>query len=105
MEIAVTIEIANALNREVTVTIPAGTIFEAAPSALGAVQNVVTAQDYAYRLPPKSRRKVTVVGRCLNRVRSTPHLSPGKLTPFKYMGSFDQTYIWQAMSSPTGSIR
>jgi len=100
MSISVTLEIVNELDHDITVRIPAGTIFEAAQTELG-VQNVVIIQDYTFKLPPKGRQKVTVNGNCLNPRRRYPHSTPGRITPFRYAGkSFNQHDIWSVVSSP-----
>ena len=75
MSISVTLEVVNELDHDITVRIPAGTIFEAAQTELG-VQNVVIIQDYTFKLPPKGRQKVTVNGNCLNPRRRYPVVDP-----------------------------
>lgn len=103
MDINVGITIVNNRGEEVTVRIPAGSIFEAVNTERG-VQNVVIVQDYQFRLLPYGCRRVVVRGRCLNPRRSLPQSSPGRATPFRYAGtSFEQRAIWQIVSTPRTS--
>jgi len=100
MDINVGITLLNNRGEEVTVWIPAGSIFEAVKTDHG-VQNVVVIEDYKFKVPPYGCCKVVIRGRCLNPRRSLPKSSPGRATPFRYVGSnFDQNAIWQAVSSP-----
>ncbi len=100
MDINVGITLVNNRGEEVTVRIPSGSIFEAAKTEYG-VQNVVVVQDYHFRIPPYSTRKVVVRGRCLNPRRSLPRRIPGRATPFRYTGpSFKQRSIWETVSKP-----
>lgn len=103
MDINVGITLVNNRGKEVTVRIPAGSIFEAVETGRG-VQNVAIAQDYQFRLPPYGRRRIVVRGRCLNPMRSLPQSSPGRATPFRYAGtSFEQSAVWQIVSTPRTS--
>lgn len=103
MNINVGITLVNNRGEEVTVRIPAGSIFEAIKTEHG-VQNVVVIQDYQFRVPPYGRRSVVLRGRCLNPRRSLPQSSPGRATPFRYAGtSFEQSAIWQIVSTPRTS--
>jgi len=103
MDINVGITLVNNRGEEVTVRIPAGSIFEAVKTDHG-VQNVVVIQDYQFKVPPHGICKVVIRGRCLNPRRSLPKSSPGRATPFRYAGSsFDQNAIWQAVSTPRTS--
>src|SRR5262245_14067621 len=102
MDIDVTVTLANDTDEEMTVRIPAGSIFEAAQTDFG-VQNVAVVTDDQIRIAPKSKARVVMTGRCLNRMRSVPNSTPGRPTPFRYSGpSMDQTEIWNRVSSPTG---
>lgn len=103
MDINVGITLVNNRGEEVTVRIPAGSIFEAVKTEHG-VQNVTVIQDYQFRVPPYGRRSVVMRGRCLNPRRSLPRSSPGRATPFLYAGtSFEQSAIWQIVSMPRTS--
>ncbi len=98
--LTVNMEIANNLNQNRTVRIPAGTVIEAAQTDMG-VQNVVIVQDYYFNVPAHGSLKVILRGNCLNRGRDYPQRSPGRLTPFRYTGnSSNQSGVWDAMSSP-----
>lgn len=100
MDITVGITLINNRNEEVTVRIPAGSIFEAAKTEHG-VQNVLVIKDYKFKVPPHGRCKAIMHGRCLNQKRSLPHSSLGRATPFRYTGhSFDQEAIWKDVSAP-----
>lgn len=98
--ITVSIEIANNLDCDQRVRIPAGTIFEAAKTDMG-IQNVVIVQDYSFTIPAKGHKSVKLKGNCLNRKRAYPSKAPGRLTPFRYTGnSSSQSGVWGAMSTP-----
>mgnify|MGYP007089191565 CR=1 FL=1 len=99
MDINVGITLSNKTAQESTVRIPAGSVFEASKTDFR-VQNVTLVKDYVFKIPPHSQIKVVVVGRCLNRVRAVPHSTPGRATPFRYVGSLDQDSIWQTTSRP-----
>lgn len=100
MDINVGITLVNNRGEEVTVRIPAGSIFEIVKTEYH-VQNVAVIQDHQFKVPPYGQRKVVIRGRCLNPRRSLPRSSPGRATPFRYAGdSFDQNAIWQAVSAP-----
>ncbi len=100
MDINVGITLVNNRGEEVTVRIPAGSIFEAVKTEYG-VQNVAVVQDYHFKIPAYGTRRVIVRGRCLNPRRSLPRLSPGRATPFRYAGpSFGQRAIWATVSKP-----
>lgn len=100
MDINVGITLVNNRGEEVTVRIPAGSIFEAAKTEYG-VQNIVVIQDYQFRVPPYGRLSVVLRGRCLNPKRFLPRSSPGRVTPFRYAGTnFEQSAIWQSVSTP-----
>lgn len=98
--IVVELEISNKLSRDTTITIPAGTVFEAAQTDMG-IQNVVIIQDYTITLSSRSRAIVKLRGNCLNQKRSYPKSATGRVTPFRYAGnSYGQQDIWNAMSAP-----
>lgn len=100
MEIKVGITLINNRDEEVTVRIPAGSIFEPVRRKYG-VQNIVAIEDYQFKVPPHSQRKVVIRGCCLNQRRPLPQSCPGTATPFRYAGdSFDQNAIWQDVSIP-----
>jgi|SRR5947209_8049003 len=100
MNIKAIITLTNERDEELSIRIPAGSIFEA-PTELG-VQCVAVVDEYKFTIPPRSQRKVEVYGRCLNQKRGIPHLVQGRATPFRYAGaSLDQSRIWQRVSNPT----
>lgn len=99
MVIEVAIKLRNNLSHEVTTHIPAGLVLEAR-QAESRVQNVVVIKDYTFKLRPQEERTVLVEGRCLNRTRVAPRNFPGRITPFRYIGSLRQEDIWQRVSNP-----
>ncbi len=104
MEIQVGITLDNKSANEATVRIPAGSIFEVAKTEYG-VQNVAIVSDHFFKVPARSKIKVIVVGRCLNRRRAEPKSVSGRVTPFRYAGNnFDQESIWHKTLSPQTSL-
>lgn len=99
MDIPVGITLKNDRDEEVTIRIPAGFIIESTQTE-HRVQNIAAEKEYVFRLRSREQRKVIVYGRCLNRSRSEPKFSPGRVTPLGYAGSLDQSAIWQEVSTP-----
>lgn len=98
--IKVGLTINNKSSREEVVRIPAGSIFEVVDPELE-VQNVTVVRDYLITVAAGGRLPMIVRSRCLNRGRGGPHNHPGRLTPFRYVGSStDQNVVWNSVSRP-----
>jgi hypothetical protein len=78
----------------VTVTIPAGSVFEAA-DPFSRVQNLMTAQPVSVSVPPGQVKVVEIDSWCLNEPFSPPRQTPMRPTAFRPVRSYtSQSDLW-----------
>jgi len=77
-----------------TVTIPAGSVFEVA-DPFSNVQNLMTASSVSVSLPPGQVEVVEIDSWCLNQSFSPPSQTPLRPTPFRPIRPYtSQSDIW-----------
>ncbi len=82
---------------QLTVTIPAGTVFE--PHGAPGYQCLVTTQDVKVDVPP-GRHEVMLPGACLNHNLAPPSQVPGALTPLRMQNTpGSQQAVWRRVGS------
>lgn len=88
------VDIENNTSKSITTKIPMGTVLESNDPGL-TVQCLVVASDVLIHIPPRSKKTVKLPALCMNKDLSSPHNTPGKLTPFALRSVFDsQADVW-----------
>ena len=91
------LELENKLNLPQTFVIPKGTTFEVQDPALRE-QSLVVVQDIPVTIPP-GVHVVKVPAYCMNQDLASPHLAPGRLTPFRMVAAFNsQNDVWDIVN-------
>ena len=82
MSFHVRLAMSNTTQRPLTVTVPAGSVFEVM-DPFSNVQNLMTAQAVSVVIPPGQAQVVEIESWCLNKTFAPPSQTPLRPTPFR----------------------